>query len=270
MADRQTERSMIFGLPQSGKSERARTMAGKAPRVVMYDSMGHDYTDGVVVDSLPGFRDAIGRWYRNDGFRIIYRPRGSSRDECKAAKKIDPEFAEVCRLVKECADVLFVVDELQMYADAGEFDREFLDIVTHGRHMGADRGIPGVELVAATQIPQGLGNKVPALVDHWYIFQTIHPAHLRFFRDICFGVDEADIRSLQKYEYIYYHRGDDSYWICKDDLTTGKTDRREREYLYDRAGAGRAGERGGDVLPRTTLEDDATNGPASVSAAQAP
>jgi hypothetical protein len=257
---------MIFGLPQSGKSQRAATMAAAAPRVVFYDSMGHDYTDGVVVDGLPAFRDAVRAWYRNDRFRIIYRPAGSSREECKAARRIDPEFAEVCRLVKECADVLLVVDELQMYADGGEFDREFLDIVTHGRHMGADRGIAGVDLVAATQVPQGLGNKVPALVDHWYIFQTVHPAHLRFFRDICFGVDEADIRNLEKWQYIHYHRGEDSYWICRDNLADGTTERREREYLYDRAGAGGAGECGRDVLPVATVENDATNGPAAVPA----
>jgi len=242
-------------------------MAAAAPRVIMYDSMGHDYTDGVIVESLTALRTALARWYRNDRFRLIYRPRGSSREECKAARKIDPEFSEVCRLVKECADVLFVVDELQMYSDGGAFDREFLDIVTHGRHMGADRGIPGVELIAATQVPQGLGNWVPALVDSWYVFQTVHPAHLRFFRDICFGVDEEDIRSLQPYEYIYFHRGQDSYWICRDDLTTGKTERREREYRYDRAGLSRGGDDNRDVRPRPQMESHTENGDSSVQTA---
>lgn len=259
---------MIFGLPQSGKSQRAATMAAAAPRVVFYDSMGHDYTAGVVIESLPALHLALARWYRNDGFRIIYRPRGSSREECKAAGRIDPEFSQVCRLVKECADVLFVVDELQMYAKDGAFDREFMDIVTHGRHMGAERGLPGVELVAATQVPQGLGCKVPALVDHWYIFQTVHPAHLRFFRDICFGVDEADIRGLGKYEYIYYHRGEDSYWICKDDLTSGRTDRREREFLYDRSGNAGAGGNDWDIRAGATVEHDATNGDSTVPVAR--
>jgi len=239
--NRQAETSMVFGLRQSGKSQRARTMTTETPRVVIYDSMGHDYTDGVVVESLPAFRTALGRWYRNDAFRIIYRPRGCSREECKAARRIDPEFAEVSALVYECADVVFLVDELQMYADGGQFDREFLDIVTHGRHAGADRGLPGVDLIAITQVPQGLGNRVPALVDHWYIFATVHPDHIRFFRDICFGIDEQDIRRLQKYEYIYFRQGADSYWICRDDLTTGETLRQEREYLYDRAGKGTDG-----------------------------
>lgn len=261
--DRQAETSMVFGWRKSGKTQRARTLAASAPRVVMYDSMGHDYTDGVIVEDLGAMWTAITRWYRQDRFRIIYRPRGSSREECKAAKRIDPEFAEVSRLVYQCADVLYVVDEVQMYADDGEFDREFLDIVTGGRHAGAERGLPGVDLLAVTQVPQGLGQKLPALVDNWYIFATAHPAHLRFFRDICFGIEEMDIRTLQPYEYIYYQRGADSYWICRDDLATGATTRREREYSYDQP-LRRETNCGGDVHDSSTVGHDAKDGPAGL------
>lgn len=257
---RQAERSIIFGLPNSGKTERARTMGRAFPRVLYYDSTGHDYTDGVVVESLDELKRLWRRWYRYRAFRLIYRPRGSSRDECRKAGRIDPEFATVCSMAYDCGEMLFVVDEADLYFKDNECDREFLDIIKRGRH--AD-----VELIAVTQVPQGLGRHLTGLPGNWYIFQTAEPAHIRYFANRCYGIEESDIRSLAQYEYIYYRQGDGSYWICRDDLTTGKTERMEREYRYDRP-LPRATDSSGNVRPVETVGDDATDGPENLSPAR--
>lgn len=248
---------LVFGQPQSGKTTRVRTMTADRSRVLYYDTAGHDYTDGLVVENLRELKRVWRASYRG-AFRLIYRPMGATREERKASRKIDPEFAVVCGMVAACGDMTFVVEEVDRYADRGEYDDEFADLVRRGM------GHYHVELIVVTQMPQGIGRLLTSCAHDWTIFQTRDDMHLSYFGRRCFGIDPADIRGLQKHAYIRYNDGQDSYWICRDNLDTGKTDKTEWEYLYDRAFSGEALGNRRDVAPGTALADDAKDGPADM------
>jgi hypothetical protein len=253
---------LIFGQPQSGKSRRAVTLTVALDRVLYYDTAGHDYQDGVVCSGLSELRTFWRSHYRGP-FRIVFRPEGPTREERRRTRMIDPEFDSVCDMVRTCGAMMFVVDEVDRYADRGEYDDTFTDLLRRGQ------GHYGVRLIVATQMPQGVGRVLTAVNRAWNIFQTAETAHVGYFTARCGGIDPDDMRRLDRYEYIDYEQGLDSYWICRDDLATGRTIRREREYLYDRAFIGRSAADSGDVVSGSTLADEPKDGPANLPSAQA-
>jgi hypothetical protein len=261
--EKQNGVSLIFGQPQSGKSTRAAHVTRECRRLLVYDTAGHDYTDGIVVYGLAELRSVWRRYYQG-AFRIIYRPLGSTREEQRRTRQIDPEFAAVMDMIRvlgqdRAADLTAVVDEVDRYEDRGEYDDEFADLLRRGE------GHYGVGIIVVTQIPQGIGRLLTAVTRTWDIFQTAERSHIRYFAGRCGGVDPEDIRRLEKHEYIHYEQGADSYWLCRDNLQTGQTERREREYLYDRAWNGRAVADSRDVAAGETLanhaEDDSADLP---------
>ncbi len=252
---------LIFGQPQSGKTTRVRTRTRDLPRVLYYDTAGHDYTEGLIVESLPALKDVWHRSYRGD-FRLIYRPVGPTREERKRTHKIDPEFSEVCSLVRACGEMTFVVEEVDLYVEAGECDDEFMDLLRRGQ------GHYDVNLIVVTQMPQGIGRGLKALAHDWTIFQTRDPDHIAYFGRRCSGIDPADIKALQPHEYIHYHDGHEGYWICRDDLTTGQTQQRQRDFVYDRTLENRTVANSGNVVSLPTLEDKPHDGPEGMPAPQ--
>jgi len=228
MSDDLPQITVIFGKPQTGKTERSRTLTKEARRLLIYDSTGHAYQDGVVCEGLANLKAFWPRVYRRD-FRIIYRPVGCTREERKAARQINPEFAAVCDLARKCRDLTFVVDEVQRFYDRdGHADDAFEDLVFRGM------GHYGVNLIVTTQMPQGFGTELKACAGVWNIFFTAEPLHLSYFARRCAGVDPGDIVGLRDYQYICYVDGDDDYTICRDDLATGRTASELRRFTYDR------------------------------------
>jgi hypothetical protein len=248
---------LIFGQPQSGKTTRVRTLTARFPRVLWYDTACHDYRDGVICYSLPELKGFWRSVYRNR-FRIVYRPQGSTREERRLSRKIDPEFDAVCDLVRLCEDMVFAVDEVDRYAERNEYDDAFTDLIRRGE------GHYGVDLIVATQFPQGIGRVLTAATRTFDIFQAAEADHIRYFVKRCGGIDPQDIRTLPKYVYIHYEQGADSYWICKDDLRTGGTERTEREYLYDRMWNRGPTPDSGDVVLGPTVGHDCEDGSASL------
>ncbi len=258
--------TLIFGQPQSGKTTRARTLTARCPRCLWYDTAGHDYRDGIVICGRDELRYFWRRCYRGR-FRIVYRPDGPTRDERRVTRMIDPEFADVCDMIRTLgkdgqADMTLVVDEVDRYADHGEYDDSFCDLLRRGE------GHYGVTLIVATQIPQGIGRLLTSVTRTFDIFQTAEQAHIAYFSSRCGGIDTDDIRRLERYQYIHYAQGADSYWLCKDDLIAGGTAKEEREYLYDRTWHRATAADSGDVAPGPTMAVQPQDGKANLPAPQ--
>ncbi len=227
------DRHIIFGMPRSGKTTRAALLAKTAPRVLYYDTQGHDYHDGLVCDGLDALRAAWRNCYRNDRFRLIYRRRGSTSTDRRETHCIDPEFNTVCGMVRSCKDLLFVVEEVHTFCGRdGRYDDAFEDLILCGS------GHYAVGLILVTQMPQDIGRSLLAMPNRWNIFQTGDEYHLRVFERRCRGVAMQDIVTLGKYEYVEWMQEADRYWLCKDDPATGNTAKRDREYTYARDGDG--------------------------------
>ncbi len=64
---------LIIGKTGSGKTVKALNLIKDRPRVVIFDTLGHDYSDGVVFYDLAALAAFWRRVYRGR-FRLIYRP----------------------------------------------------------------------------------------------------------------------------------------------------------------------------------------------------
>jgi hypothetical protein len=185
----------VVGLRGYGKSTKVVSLAREFPRVLYYDSLGDDYTDGVICRDggvLEKFWRGV---YRLPSFRIVYRP-------------VDPisEFARICELVWECGDLLFVVDEVQLYFRGGVCCPEFTKIVTGGRHAGID-------LIGVTQAPKKLGELLRSQAHEWYVFAVREPDQAAYLSERLAGVDKSCFETMEKFRYVHYLDGQDPAWI---------------------------------------------------------
>jgi hypothetical protein len=198
----------VAGLRGYGKSTHVQTMTADIPRVVFYDTLGNDYSDGVVCRDLATLERFWRGVYRRR-FRISYKP-------------IDPQadLPRICELAYACGDMTLVIDEIQLYFRGACCPVELTKIITAGRHAG-------IELIGVTQAPKKLGELLRSQASTWDVFAIREPDHAKYLADRCVGMSMAQILALQKYEYLHYEDEADCYWRCIDDLASGQT-RRER------------------------------------------
>lgn len=208
----QAEISVVYGQRGSGKTTKAQSLVAGCRRLLVYDTLGHDYGNGLVCSDRATFERIWLKTYRQN-FRLVYRP-------------ADPqgEFAEVCRLAYACGNLAFVVEEVDLFFTGSKCDPAFTDIIVRGRHEG-------IELFAVTQCPTGFGPLLRSQAHNWYVFRTREPQHVEYLKKRLAGVDPAHIIGLDKYEYIKYVDGVDGYDICRDDLA-GRTAARHIDYEF--------------------------------------
>jgi len=204
----------VVGLRRYGKSTHVTRLTAGAPRVLFFDSLNDDYNEGVVCRDLAVLEKFWRRTYRGR-FRITYKP-------------VDPltHLPRICELAYACGDMILVVDEVQLFFRGNWCSPEFTKIITAGGH-------PGVELIGVTQAPKRLGELLRSQAHEWHIFALREDDHIDYVKKRCSGIDPAQIRALQKYQYLHYVDGEDCYWRCIDDLTTGQTRKEEIAYATE-------------------------------------
>jgi hypothetical protein len=195
----------IVGKRGSGKSELAKKLIERidCKRILFYDSNGHDYKDGVVCNGLAELRTY---WRRviAGSHKIIFRSANPRAD-----------FDEVCRLVMAAGNLVFVVDEVDMYFDdAGQASEAFGDVIRRGRHED-------IEFVGITQRPRRMG-EIRSMADKLYIFDTHEPSDLSYFRQSFSDALVEKIKQLRQYEYVKVELPYDetALLICKEKNVT--------------------------------------------------
>lgn len=224
MSDQAIVRAVV-GLRGYGKSTKVVQLAKMFPRVLYYDTLGDDYKDGVICRD----RGVLERFWRGVyrlPFRIVYRPSDPVAD-----------FPRICELVTACGDMLFVVDEVQLYSHGPWCPPEFTKVITGGRHAGID-------LIGVTQAPKKLGELLRSQAHEWFVFGVREPDQVRYLSDRLPGVPDDRFESLGKYQYVHYVDGADCYWSCLDDLYTGRTDRVPCPYATKASASGPASDSG--------------------------
>lgn len=197
--------TLIFGKRGSGKTLLARNMIRDRRRLLIYDTIG-EYTDGVIIEDLPALKEFWGKVYRGN-FRIIYQP-------------VDPEsdFDDICRLVYECEDLTFLIEELDRYSKPLTLSLPFKEIIQRGRHHN-------IELIGITQRPHGVDKLLTSQAKQMYIFNTTEPRDVDYFKDTIGYPVVVKIAALNEYEYVKYQDGSDKLEVGKetirkwDDLT---------------------------------------------------
>ncbi len=201
----------VVGLRRFGKSSHVCVLTKDAPRVVYYDTLNDDYSEGIVCRDVTTFERFWRGVYRSR-FRISLKP--------SSPLKYFPRF---CELVWECGDLVMVVDEAHLYF-RGEFcDEAFTKIITGGGHRG-------IELIAVTQKPKRVSDLLRSQTTWWDVFALREGKHRDYMADRLPGVDPMQLQTLERFQYLHYEDGADCYWRCKDDLRTGRMNQERIEY----------------------------------------
>ncbi len=193
----------VAGLRGYGKSTLVVRLAKAFPRVLYYDSLGDDYRDGVICYDrciLEKFWRGV---YRLSNFRIVYRSPDPVAD-----------LPRVCELVAACGNMLFVVDEVQLYSHGPWCPPEFTRIITGGRHAGID-------LIGVTQAPKKLGELLRSQAHEWYAFAVREPDQAAYLSERLPGVPASCFQSLEKFQYLHYVDGADEAHVMIDNPDRG-------------------------------------------------
>jgi DNA helicase HerA-like ATPase len=189
----------------SGKTRKSASLIRQRPRVVVFDTLGHDYSDGVVFENerdgqgLKRFKQFWSRCYR-DNFRLIYRP----FDELS-------EFDIIAQLAYECGELTFVVEELDVFARPNAISDGLNTIIRRGRHKD-------IQFVGTSQRPFGIDRIITALATEAYIFKVVEPRDLDYLADRFGSGIVPKIAGLKEYEFVHYRQGAADYEIGKDTL----------------------------------------------------
>jgi hypothetical protein len=190
---------LIIGKTGSGKSVKALKLCEDRPRVVFFDTLGHDYSDGVVFYDLAAIKAFWLKCYRGR-FRLIYRP----------TNEIE-EFDQLCDLCYKCGNLTLVAEELDLFCPPLQVTPGLRYILKRGRH--AD-----ITFIGITQRPYGIDRMVTALANEVYVFKTDEPRDIKY---LCERLGEgiaARIAALGEYEYVLQKDHSTEFVIGKDQL----------------------------------------------------
>jgi hypothetical protein len=191
-------KTIVFGKTGGGKTEKVKKLVADHSRVLFFDTLCHDYNQDVIINTF----DQLKKFWRKcftGNFRIVYR----TIDH-------DEDFPKVCRLVKACKNMSFVVEESDLFFKSGTCCRELRKLIFQGRHYG-------VNLYAVTQRPFGIGRGLTSQTKEFYIFRSNEPVDIKYFKYRC-GQEVAEkIKTLGQYEYIEFLDYGNNEWSIKKD-----------------------------------------------------
>lgn len=191
-------KTIVFGKTGGGKTEKVKQIVKDHDRVLFFDTLCHDYTQGVILNSIDELKKFWRKCYTGN-FRLIFRTIDHAID-----------FPEVCKLVTACKNMTFVIEEADLYFNGGSCCRELNDIIFRGRHYG-------INLIAVTQRPFGIGRGLTSQTKAFYIFRSNEPVDIKYFRDRCGSEIANQITKLGQYEYIEFFDYGESDWTIKKD-----------------------------------------------------
>jgi len=238
----------VVGLRRYGKSSHVVRLIDGTQRVVFYDTLNDDYSEGIVCRSWPAFQKLWLASYRGH-FRITYKP-------------CDPleHFEQFCDMAYACGDCTIVIDEVQLYFRGACCCSGFTKLITAGGHAQ-------VEVIGVTQMPKRLGEVLRSQAHEWHVFALREEGHVKYVVDRCPGLDAALIKTLPKYEYLHFVDGADCYWRCKDSLEGFDSYRQRLEYATTTISPGQIADSRHDTDSGGPMERQSANGSASLPGA---
>jgi hypothetical protein len=191
------DNKIIIGKTGSGKTVKVMNLIADRDRLLIFDTMGHDYRDGVVFYDLDRLKTFWLKVYR-ESFRLIYRP----TDELS-------EFNEICDLVWKCRNVTFVVEELSIFTESQRTPMAFKRILKQGRHRD-------IHFIGITQRPVGIDRNVTAQASEICVFATDEPRDIKYLQERLGDKIAELLQQLEPYQYIIKRDGSDQFEIARD------------------------------------------------------
>lgn len=197
---------LIIGKTGSGKTVKALKLIEGKPRVVIFDTLGHDYSDGVVFYDMPALKtfwngvNRRGVKVYQGRFHLIYRPTNEVE-----------EFDEVCDLTYKCGNLVLVAEELDLFCPPRQLTPGIRHILKRGRHHD-------ITFIGITQRPYGIDRTVTAMANEVYVFKTDEPRDIKYLAERLGEGIAAKIAALQEYEYVLQKDHSSEFVIGKDSL----------------------------------------------------
>ena len=196
----------IVGRKGAGKSTFIQSHLRASPRVFAFDVMD----EMAVIPNRLGSIRGVERFFAfaggRDSWAARYVPEGD----------LEEAIDQVCPLVYERRNLLFVCEEIALYTRPGSVTPAFGKLVRTGRHRE-------ISLVWATQRPAECAKSITALTDLWVLFSVTEPRDLDAVADRCgAGVSER-VASLGPHEFIIWDVQareliEDSPWLFRLDV----------------------------------------------------
>lgn len=196
---------LVFGIRGSGKTVKVRNLIKDTRRLLVVDTKGNDYFEGVSFHSLAELKKFWLKVYSGD-FRLIYKPPGGDAETIE-------DIAEICTLSLACENMTLVVEELNIIFDEKRPPTELNKMIFSGRE-------PGIELIGVAQRPFGFERKFTSQAKEFYVFYSREPGDVRFFKQSLGNEAALSICTLEQYQYLkwVYADGVQKYEICKDEM----------------------------------------------------
>ncbi len=189
---------LVVGKTGSGKTCKVVKIIQDHERVIMFDTQGKDYMDGVMFYDLSELRRFWLNIYRGN-FRLIYRP-------------LDPlaEFEEICKIAFACGNLTIVAEELPSLCTSSVIGPEFRKVIFRGRSND-------IRFIGLMQRPVGIHRDITSQANEIFIFNIDEPGDVKYFRNRI-GTDIEDkIRQLDPYQYLRWQDGVKELEVNKDD-----------------------------------------------------
>jgi hypothetical protein len=173
---------VILGKTGSGKSTLARSILDKFSRIITLDPLG-EYEGNIItswrvlVDTLEPLYDNWG----NEHFNI----------SCRFTTDEDVEY--LFRLMWELHDVLFVVEETEIYLDPRKPNKAFSRLINYGRHRHISL------LCVARRVPE-LSVQLRSQATSIITFRQSEPRDLQLLE--LYGFNQEAVKTLGDYEYL--------------------------------------------------------------------
>lgn len=191
--------SLIVGKTGSGKTVKALNLIADRKRLLIFDTLGHDYSDGVIFYDIEKLKEYWLKVYRGD-FRLIYRPLNEL-----------PEFDEICRLAYQCGNLTLVAEELDIFAQPQKIELGFRQILKRGRHND-------IRFIGITQRPYGIDRTITSQATAIYIFRVDEPRDIKYLCERVSEKVDAGLAMLKEYEYMECTDRSDELVIKKDPM----------------------------------------------------
>jgi len=191
----------IFGKRGSGKSTLARAqileLLDERVHLVIYDPLmaeharaleGHGFQSA---KTLRGFIDLVNMHYDRGTpwLRLCFSPDGSDCADGDRAK----HFECLASIVKEWERVLFVVEEADMFMQAGHISPALGWMVNYGRHKEQS-------IMALSRRHTCIARELTAQADRIFTFKQTEPRDISYLEEL--GFNGAKVRNLKDYKFI--------------------------------------------------------------------
>jgi len=160
----------------------------KPKRIIILDTKDENGEFGDMVESLVAVKKAT----LKPTFRVRYKLRG----ETLKARKI--EFEELCRIVSEAGNCVFLIEELGRYTTPSYAPPKWADCCNDGRH-------DALHIIAASQFPAQLDKAfLGNCTEIWCGFLG-EKAHRQVMAEKM-DVDPDDIKDQMQFHFLHWDR----------------------------------------------------------------